>query len=373
MSGIYLHVPFCKQACSYCDFHFSTSLKRKDEMLSAMKKEMELRREELKSPVKSIYLGGGTPSLLTPEEANDLFSHIQALFSIDPDPEVTLEVNPDDLDREILAKWSQSPVNRLSIGIQSFDDEDLKFMNRAHNREQALHSLEEACNFFENISIDLIYGVPGMTEGRWRRNLERAFEFNIQHISSYALTVEPRTALHHNIKAGRCAAPSEESARMHFEILLEAVKKQGFMHYEVSNFAKPGYLSRHNASYWQGEPYLGIGPSAHSYTGSERSWNVANNAKYMRALEKNEFDCEKEVLSSTDKLNELVMTRLRTIWGLSLERVETEFGPDHRGRIIERAGKFIDSGLLELKRDRLIATRKGFFLIDGIASDLFSE
>ncbi len=342
-------------------------------MLSAMKMEMDIRKEELKSPVKSIYLGGGTPSLLHPEEVEDLFSHIRDLFTIEPGAEVTLEVNPDDLDRERLIRWAQSPVNRLSIGIQSFEDEDLAFMNRAHDRKQALNSLAEACGLFENISIDLIYGVPGMTEKHWRRNLEQAFEFSIQHISSYALTVERRTALHHNIQAGRCDAPSEDAARIHFEILMEEADKKGFIHYEVSNFAKDGFVSRHNASYWQGEAYLGIGPSAHSYSGRERSWNVANNAKYLRALDKGEPWSEKEVLSTSDKLNELVMTRLRTIWGLSLEKVESEFGILQGERIRKRAEKFIGQGLLKLEGDRLVATREGFFLIDGIASDLFCD
>jgi oxygen-independent coproporphyrinogen-3 oxidase len=371
MSGIYLHIPFCKQACSYCDFHFSTSLKRKKEMLSAMKKELEIRQKELETPIKSIYLGGGTPSLLHPEEVEDLFSHIRAIFQIEADAEVTLEVNPDDLDGDLVKKWSKTPVNRLSIGIQSFSDDDLRFMNRAHDRSQALRSLQEACHAFENISIDLIYGVPGMTEARWKKNLKTAFEFPIQHISSYALTVEPRTALHHYIRSGRCDAPSEDTARSHYEILIDEADRHGFSHYEVSNFAKTGYLSRHNTSYWQGESYLGIGPSAHSYSGRERSWNIANNAKYLRALEKGEVELEKEFLSQADRLNELVMTRLRTTWGLSLSQVEEEFGMEEGARIRHLSERFVEQGLLELKADHLVANRSGFFLIDGIASDLF--
>jgi len=373
MSGIYLHVPFCKQACDYCDFHFSTSVKRKDEMLSAMKKEMEMRRDELDSPVKTIYLGGGTPSLLHPEEIEELISRIKSLFSVESDAEITLEVNPDDLDKERLMKIAQSPVNRLSIGIQSFEDPDLKFMNRAHDREQALRSLAEACNYFGNISIDLIYGLPGMSEKHWKANLRKAFDFPIQHISSYALTVEPRTALDHYIRAGKCPAPSEDEARMHFEFLMKEADKQGFIHYEVSNFAKEGFLSRHNTSYWQGEHYLGIGPSAHSYSGNSRSWNVSNNARYLKALQKGEIDHEREVLSSKDMLNEMIMTRLRTMWGLSMQQVETEFGKEHRARIQKMAGKFIDQGLLKMEAERLIVNQKGFFLIDGMASDLFSD
>ena len=373
MAGIYLHIPFCRQACSYCDFHFSTSVKRKSEMLSAMKREMEIRRDEMRSPVSSIYLGGGTPSLLQPEEVEELFARIRELFTIEKDAEITLEANPDDLDRESLKKWALTGVNRLSIGIQSFEDRDLKFMNRAHDRRQALESLEAARLYFDNVSIDLIYGVPGMTEENWRRNLKQAFEFSVQHISSYALTVEPRTALHHNIRTGRCDPPGEDAARAHFEILVEEARTHGFSHYEVSNFAKPGYVSRHNSSYWRGEPYLGIGPSAHSFSGRERSWNITNNARYIRALEQNRLEREKEVLDEKDRLNELVMTGLRTIWGLSLEQVEAEFGADQRNRIREEAATFLDRGLLKLNEDKLVATREGFFLVDGMASHLFRD
>lgn len=373
MSGIYLHIPFCKQACNYCDFHFSTSIKRKDEMLLALKRELELRREELDARVRTIYLGGGTPSLLTPMEAEDLFSHIYGLFEVDPLAEITLEANPDDLDRRTIGEWAKTPVNRLSIGIQSFHERDLRFMNRAHDRQQALDSLTEAFKHFENISIDLIYGIPGMSIEQWKENLRQTFEYPVRHISSYALTVEPRTALHHQIRTGKCAAPGEEDARLHFEILMEEADKQGFLHYEVSNFAKQGYLSRHNTSYWQGEPYLGIGPSAHSYSGDRRSWNISNNVKYIKALGKGDIDLEEEVLTREDRMNEMIMTRLRTMWGMSLQEFEARFGKDNGRRLRTRASRFVEAGLLELNEDRLLATRKGFFLIDGMASDLFFE
>jgi oxygen-independent coproporphyrinogen-3 oxidase len=373
MSGIYLHIPFCKQACTYCDFHFSTSLKRKDEMLSAMKRELELRRNEVSSPVKTIYFGGGTPSLLRPREAGDLLSKIRDLFRVEKNAEITLEVNPDDLEGSLIREWADLGINRLSMGIQSFDESDLKFMNRAHDRGQAIAALEEACRHFDNLSIDLIYGIPGRSRKDWKRNLETAFEFPIQHISSYALTVEPRTALAHQIRTGKCESPSEEEALAHFEMLMEEASRQGFLHYEVSNFAREGYLSRHNTSYWQGETYLGIGPSAHSFSGDERSWNVSNNVKYIRALKQGNLDREQEMLGTGEKLNELIMTRLRTMWGLSLEQIEREFGAKEKARILDRAGRFIDRGLLHLSEDHLVADRSGFFLIDGIASDLFTD
>lgn len=332
-----------------------------------------MRRDELDSPVKTIYLGGGTPSLLHPEEIEELISRIKSLFSVESDAEITLEVNPDDLEEARIIELSETAVNRLSLGIQSFRDEDLEFMNRAHDREQAFSSLETACTYFDNVSIDLIYGIPGLGLDAWKANLNQAFEFPIQHISSYALTVEPKTALDHFIRTGKCKAPDEEQARTHFEVLMEESAKQGFTHYEVSNFAKTGYFSRHNTSYWQGKPYLGIGPSAHSYSGSTRSWNVANNAKYLKGIEQGDPDRELENLSETDRMNEMIMTGLRTIWGLSLESFEAEFGGHHLKKLKLRSDRFLREGLLEVESRRLRATKSGFFLIDGIASDLFMD
>ena len=379
MSGIYLHIPFCKQACHYCDFHFSTSMRRKEEMLKAMAREIRMRKDELaiadqpKSKIQTIYFGGGTPSLLNPAEIERLISLIEDNFEIDPDAEITLEVNPDDLEASRIIELSKTPVNRLSVGIQSFRDEDLKFMNRAHDRLQALSSLEIACNNFDNVSIDLIYGVPGLSQEAWKANLNQAFEFPIQHISSYALTVEPKTALDHFIRSGKCQAPDEDQARIHFEVLMEESAKHGFTHYEVSNFARAGYFSRHNTSYWQGKPYLGIGPSAHSYSGRTRSWNVANNAKYLKGIERGDPDREIETLSETDRMNEMIMTGLRTTWGLSLDSFETEFGGKFGKKLLMSSDRFLHEGLLEVDSGRLRATKAGFFLIDGIASDLFMD
>ena len=379
MSGIYLHIPFCKQACHYCDFHFSTSMRRKEEMLNAMVREIGMRKNEFaiadqpKSAAETIYFGGGTPSLLEPHEIEQIIACIQENFDIHSEAEITLEVNPDDLEKARIEELANTPVNRLSLGIQSFRDEDLEFMNRAHNRDQALTSLETACNFFENISIDLIYGIPGLDLKAWKANLKQAFEFPIQHISSYALTVEPKTALDHFIRTGKCEAPDEEEARIHFEALMEESAKQGFTHYEVSNFAREGFFSRHNTSYWQGKPYLGIGPSAHSYSGRTRSWNVNNNAKYLKGVEMGHLVREVENLSEIDRINETIMTGLRTIWGLSLGSFEKEFGSNYAKKLKKRADRFVSEGLLEVESERLRATKAGFFLVDGIASDLFVD
>lgn len=348
-------------------------------MLSALEKEIVMRKDELaianrpKSAVQTIYFGGGTPSLLHPKEIERMIACVEDNFEVDPDAEITLEVNPDDLEKARIVELSKTAVNRLSVGIQSFRDEDLEFMNRAHDRKQALSSLKTACNFFDNVSIDLIYGIPGLGIDSWKANLNQAFEFPIQHISSYALTVEPKTALDHFIRTGKCKAPDENQARVHFEVLMEESAKKGFMHYEVSNFAKTGYFSRHNTSYWQGKPYLGIGPSAHSYVGSTRSWNVANNAKYLKGIERGDPDRELENLSETDRMNEMIMTGLRTIWGLSLESFESEFGAHHLKKLKLRSDRFLRERLLEVESQRLRATKAGFFLIDGIASDLFMD
>jgi len=379
MSGIYLHIPFCKQACHYCDFHFSTSMRRKEEMLNAMEREIRMRRHELQGAhqdrpkVQTIYFGGGTPSLLHPDEIERMTSCIEENFEVDSGAEITLEVNPDDLEADRIVELSKTPINRLSLGIQSFRDQDLKFMNRAHDRNQALESLETACSYFDNISIDLIYGIPGLDQDAWKANLKQAFEFPIQHISSYALTVEPKTALDHFIRTGKCEAPDEEQARIHFEILMEESAKQGFLHYEVSNFGKEGYFSRHNNSYWQGKPYLGIGPSAHSYAGFTRSWNVANNAKYLKGIERGDPERELETLTETDRMNEMIMTGLRTRSGISLESFKEQFGVHHLKKLEVRSDRFLGQGLLEVESGQLRATQAGFFLIDGIASDLFLE
>ena len=372
MSGIYIHIPFCKQACHYCDFHFSTSMAKKDVMISALKRELVLRKEEFKDEViETIYFGGGTPSVLETFEIIGLINTVYSNYQVTENPEITLEANPDDLSTKKLLELSDSPINRLSIGIQSFFEEDLLFMNRAHNANEAEQCIKEAIRHFDNISIDLIYGIPGMSDERWEKNIEKALTFGISHISSYALTVEPKTALANFIKKGVVKPIDDEQAQRQFLVLYDVLTRAGFDCYEVSNFGKPGYYSKNNTAYWLGEKYMGIGPSAHSYDGERRAWNINNNPKYLKAIEKGELPMETEVLTKNDKYNEYVMTGLRTSWGISLERIQKQFGEKYSTYLIQRIEKYIEQQLLILSEDQLVATKKGKFLVDGIASDLF--
>ena len=372
MSGIYIHIPFCKQACHYCDFHFSTSMKKKEEMVLALAKELQLRKKEFqKGSIATIYFGGGTPSVLTPVEIRFLIDVIYENYNVEAAPEITLEANPDDLSEERIAAFAELGINRLSIGIQSFFEEDLQLMNRAHNSEEAQKCLEIATRYFDNISLDLIYGIPGMTNERWQQNIETALSFGIPHISSYALTVEPKTALNKLIQTGKIASPNDEVAQEHFMILGETLENNGFVHYELSNFGKENYFSQNNSAYWLGKKYLGIGPSAHSYDGVSRSWNVSNNALYLKAIQNEELPNEIEKLTLQDRYNEYIMTGLRTIWGVSLVRIEQEFGIEFLNYLKQQSQKFIDDGLLFIADDILKPTLKGKFLTDGIASDLF--
>ena len=373
MSGIYIHIPFCKQACSYCDFHFSTSLKKKDALVDALAKELLLRKETFAEPVETIYFGGGTPSLLPIEQIDFLIKLIYEHYSVNPSPEITLEANPDDLDEEKIILLKNIGINRLSIGIQSFDNLDLKLMNRAHNADESLHCLEIATRHFDNISVDLIYGVQNMSAERWRKNIQTVLDFNIPHISSYALTIEPKTALASRIRSGQVPNVDDTLAATHFEILIQELATQGFVHYELSNFGKPGYFSKNNTAYWLGKKYLGIGPSAHGYDGKNRSWNISNNSKYIQSLEDNILPSETETLSVTDRYNETIMTGLRTMWGVSLTMVENQFGNLYRAYLLKQANKYIERGLLsyDMEAENIKATPKGKFLTDGIASDLF--
>lgn len=341
-------------------------------MVNALAKELVLRNDEFKNRiVETIYFGGGTPSLLSIDELQFLIDEVYKNYEVSESPEITIEANPDDLTHQQLNDYAASPINRLSIGIQSFFEEDLKLMNRAHNSEEAKKCLEEATKHFDNISIDLIYGIPGMSNERWIQNIETALAFNIPHISSYALTVEPKTALASFIKKGIIKHVDDDLAQEQFHIMIEKLRDAGFIHYELSNFGKPEYFSRNNSAYWQGKPYLGIGPSAHSFDGKHRSWNVRNNSKYINSLEKNILPIETETLSTTDKYNEYVMTGLRTIWGVSLEKVEQEFGEKYKAYLLEQSQKHIIEQLLYLDDGKLLVTKKGKFLSDGIASDLF--
>ncbi|WP_119789104.1 radical SAM family heme chaperone HemW [Flavobacterium anhuiense] len=375
MSGIYIHIPFCKQACHYCDFHFSTSMKKKDEMVLALAKEIGMRKPfgsaQNDNIIETIYFGGGTPSVLSNDEINFLISEVYKNYKVAENPEITLEANPDDLSEERILELSKSPINRLSIGIQSFYEEDLKMMNRAHNSAEAKKCLEEATKYFDNISLDLIYGIPGMSDEMWRQNIQTALDFGIPHISSYALTVEPKTALSKLIQTGKIAEPQDEVASNHFMILVEMLKKNGFIHYELSNFGKENYFSKNNSAYWLGKKYIGIGPSAHSYDGEKRGWNIANNSLYLKAIQNDELPIETEVLTISDRYNEYIMTGLRTIWGVSLDRIEKEYGSEYLNYLLEQSQKFLNDDLLSIDNNILKPTLKGKFLTDGIASDLF--
>ena len=371
MAGIYIHIPFCKQACHYCDFHFSTSMKKKDDMVLALAKEIRMRKSEVSEMVETIYFGGGTPSVLTNSEIQLLIDVVYENFEVTENPEITLEANPDDLSEERIIALSQTPINRLSIGVQSFFEADLKLMNRAHNSAEAKKSLAIATQYFDNISVDLIYGIPGLTNAMWLENIETALSFGVPHISSYALTVEPKTALYKLIQTGKIAEPKDDVAQEHFEILVKTLTSKGFVHYELSNFGKPNYFSKNNSSYWLGKKYLGIGPSAHSFDGKSRSWNIANNSLYINSILEDRLPHEVEILTSQDLYNEYVMTGLRTIWGISLERIEKEFGTDYLTYLLKQADKFLVDGLLSIDENVLSTTAKGKFLADGIASNLF--
>ena len=378
MAGIYIHIPFCKQACYYCDFHFSTSLRKKEELINALITELKLRKHEFNSQtIETIYFGGGTPSLLSINELQLLISEVYKNYKVIKNPEITLEANPDDLlsvrerSKTIFEEYKSIGINRLSIGIQSFFDEDLKLMNRAHNAQEAKQCLEEATRHFENITIDLIYGIPGLTNERWIKNIETVLSFNIPHISSYALTVEPRTALDAFIKKGTIQNVDDGLAMEQFHILIEKLLASGFEHYEISNFGKPNYFSKHNSAYWKGEYYLGIGPSAHSFNGEQRSWNVRNNSIYINSLSHDVLPMEIETLTINDKYNERVMTGLRTVWGVSLGNIEQDFGKSFKDYLLEQSQKHFEEDLLYIDGDKVLVTKKGKFLSDGIASNLF--
>ena len=368
MAGIYIHIPFCKQACYYCNFHFSTSLHYKNELLEALLKEIDLQKNYTGyETVESIYFGGGTPSLLSVEEFIMIIEKIKTDFVLKADTEITLEANPDDITEEKLIGWKKAGINRLSIGIQSFFDEDLKWMNRAHNAQQAIENLHLAKKYFENITIDLIYGTPALTNEKWKQNVDFAISMNIPHLSCYALTVETKTPLYKMIKQGQTENVNPEKQSEQFLLLMEWMEKVDYEHYEISNFSKPGWRSRHNSSYWMGKNYLGIGPSAHSYNGTERQWNISNNNKYIESINKGIIPFEKEVLTPVQKQNEYIMTSLRTMEGMKLEKFD---GVD-LDKLIAASRKFIDSGLIKLENNSLLLTNNGKLLADGIAADLF--
>lgn len=342
-------------------------------MVDAICKEIAMRQNYLQDKnLQSIYFGGGTPSLLNQKQLLQIFETIEKHFNIQPNAEITLEANPDDLSEEKLSELKHTPINRLSIGVQSFFDDDLKWMNRAHNANEAENAIAMAKQKgFENITIDLIYGTPGLSNENWLHNIQKALALGVNHISSYALTVEPKTALATMIEKGKYADTNEEKAAEQFDILVNTLTANGFVHYEISNFAKPEFFAKHNSNYWKGKHYIGIGPSAHSFNTISRSWNVANNQKYLNAIAINELEITYEILTVNNQINEYIMTGLRTIWGCDLNFIALQFGETEKQRLIKEAAKFIDQDLLVINDSILLTTSKGKFLADGIAADLF--
>ena len=373
MAGIYLHIPFCKQACNYCDFHFSTSLKMKASFVDALLTEIELRKSVFdQQTINSIYFGGGTPSLLSEEDLNRIFATLFTSFRVSPLAEITLEANPDDLSLEKIKVLKNTPINRLSIGIQSFRDEDLRFMKRAHNAKEALSSIKNCKQAgFTNLTIDLIYGTPGMDSSAWLENLNIAFDLDIPHISSYALTVEPNTELHHQILHQKVSNVDENQSAAQFELLITQMKRNGYEQYEISNFCKPGAYSKHNSSYWKKDMYLGLGPSAHSFYDNKRLWNVSNNTKYVKSLAQNLLPLQEEVLSLEDRYNEYVMTSLRTKWGCSIAEIENNFSSELAVYFRNEIELYVSTENVLVKKEVYYLSEKGKLLADKIASDLF--
>lgn len=374
MAGIYIHIPFCKQACHYCDFHFSTSAKYKDEMVQALIKEITLQKNYLNGEtIQTIYFGGGTPSVLSADEIIRIINTITEIHTVTADAEITLEANPDDLDRQKVNAFRHTPVNRFSIGIQSFFDEDLQWMNRVHRAAEAEASVKRAQDAgFENITADLIYGYPLLTDVKWNHNLNKVFELGIPHVSAYSMTVEPQTALAAFISKKKQPPMNEGQSANQFNIMLDAMQINGFEQYEISNFCKPGQYSRHNSNYWRGVKYLGIGPSAHSFNGDTRQWNIANNARYIKNLTENTIPAETEILTETNRLNEYIMTSLRTIWGLDLDKLNTIVAGAST-EVLNAAREYFKDGSITQTDNVLTLTPRGKLYADNVAAGLFFE
>lgn len=371
MAGIYLHIPFCKQKCHYCDFHFSTQLNRFDEMVEAICQEAIARKEYSKEKIKTIYFGGGTPSLLSQRQLEKILKTIEDHYELEEQVEITLECNPDDLSLEVLKNLHQAGVNRLSIGIQSFDDEVLRFMNRAHNSSQAHECLKLARQIgFENITMDLIYGIPEKKMAYWKEQVEQFLSYDIPHLSAYCLTVEQNTFFGHQLRSGKLTESPEDDTLEQFNYLRKRLAEEGFEQYEISNFAKTGFVSGHNSAYWLGEVYLGLGPSAHSYNRTSRSWNVANNSEYLRRLSSGELVAESEDIHSKEAFNEYILTRLRTKWGIhsgDLKQI------DAKGYqlILPAIDRFLKDGILREEKGTFFLSEEHLFTVDRVSADLF--
>lgn len=375
MAGIYIHIPFCKHKCNYCNFYSLASKRHMDQITDAIIGEMVQRKNYLEGQnVETIYFGGGTPSIIESSEIGEILNAVHKHFQVETDAEITLEANPDDLTPEKLIEFKEAGVNRLSIGIQSFREEDLVFLSRTHSSEQVVRCIIDAQQAgFQNLSIDLIYGIPTLTDSGWKENLRKAFSFGIPHISAYSLTVEDKTPLELMIRKGKMKTVDENLSLSQFHILSHLMKEHGYEHYEVSNFCLPGAYSRHNTAYWQGKSYLGLGPSAHSYNGISRCWNVANLSNYLETVKTGEIKPEQELLSRTTQLNEYIMTSLRTMWGCDLVKVKQKFGEETAENLLLDALTFIDSKKMIYREGKLVLTDEGLLFADGISSQLFGE
>ena len=380
MAGIYIHIPFCKQACNYCNFHFSTSQRNVEELVSCLEKEILIRASshhkdigiiEKDEPISTIYFGGGTPSLLPANAIERLLTVIHQNYNVESDAEITLEANPDDLDKQKLQDLKSAGINRLSIGVQSFDEQDLVWMNRAHNATQASQCIESAQSAgFTNLSIDLIFGLPEMDDDRWLKNIRTAINMQVAHMACYALTVEPKTPLQKLIKLNKKEPVNNERQAAQFSMLMQEMTTSGYEHYEISNFAKPGYRSKHNSSYWQGKKYIGIGPSAHSYNGDQRMWNESNNAAYIRSIQEGSIPFEEETLTIQQKLNEEILTSIRTSEGIDIKKIERLYNLERAQQLLQNLRK-VNSGHYILKDNHIILTDEGKLFGDAISVQLF--
>ena len=373
MASIYIHIPYCKQQCTYCNFHFRIAQNDKEEMLKSIKKEIEMRQPYLNgTTISSIYFGGGTPSILNKEELNSLVNTVYRHFTIDTDAEITLECNPDDLNTKMLSDLKEIGINRLSIGIQSFDDADLKFMNRSHNAKESLGCIYLAKKAgFENITIDLIYGLPNQSNEKWKQNLKQMLSLDIQHFSAYALTIEPKTALKHLIDKKKVTPLEEKITVEHFNTLVQIATENNFIHYEISNFGKEGFFSNHNTAYWKNQHYLGVGPSAHSFNGTSRQWNIASNKQYIEKVNTHNSYFEVEQLSNEQQYNEYIFTALRTMWGVELNYIAAQFGADAQKYFKKQVQNWKNQEKIKQLNNNYTLTEKGKVYADAIASDLF--
>ena len=373
MSGIYIHIPFCKQQCHYCDFHFSTSLKTKEDLLNALVHEMKIQSSFLAgTKIRTIYFGGGTPSILSQDEITALFEALNQTFELDNVEEITIEANPDDLTEQKVKELKNTPINRFSIGVQSFQAKDLEYMNRAHNVHQAHDSIKRVQDAgWENITVDLIYGTPTLSHEQWQENMQTVIDINVPHLSAYGLTVEEKTPLHHAIKKGKKLPLDEEKYKVQFEMLMDFIPKNGLEQYEISNFAKKEYEAKHNGSYWTDEKYLGLGPSAHSFDGERRSWNISNNIRYINSIKKGQLNNDFEVLSQEQRFNEYILTSLRTKEGCDLDYVKSRFSPFLVDFLTFSIKKWLKNGEIEQKGRFLVLTKKGKLVADWVASELF--